>query len=67
MHDWLGVRGYRGDDGDAALRKRVRSAGAGPTDAPAPARPPGDNPGGADLGPGHEERGGYVDVELHRY
>jgi N-acetylglutamate synthase-like GNAT family acetyltransferase len=33
----------------------------------AAARPRVDTPAGPDLGPGHEESGGYVDVEQHRY
>ncbi len=67
VHDWLVVRGFRGPvDGD--LRKRVgagdalsvrREPAAGtPYDA---AADPGARP------PGHEESGGYVNVEDHRY
>jgi N-acetylglutamate synthase-like GNAT family acetyltransferase len=33
----------------------------------AAARPRVETPAGPDLGPGHEERGGYVDVEQHRF
>jgi N-acetylglutamate synthase-like GNAT family acetyltransferase len=33
----------------------------------ASARPRMDTPAGPDLGPGHEESGGYVDVEQHRF
>jgi hypothetical protein len=75
VSDWLGVRGYR-DTGDGVLRKRVTAAGpgAGVTAAvdrgaggAAPAAPDRGTPGGTDRGPGHEEAGGYVDVEDHRY
>lgn len=65
VHDWLAVRGYRGSNDDTALRKRVRDE----DEAPAPAttdtatatarlsaRPP-----------GHEESGGYVNIEDHQY
>jgi N-acetylglutamate synthase-like GNAT family acetyltransferase len=65
VHDWLVVRGFRGPiDGD--LRKRVgikhetasqRRAG----ESYEATRDP------ADQGPGHEEQGGYVNVEEHRY
>ncbi len=69
VHDWLLVRGYTGNESDASLRKRVgrvesvetgtagRHTGRG-RDTP---------PGGAARPPGHEESGGYVDVEDHRY
>lgn len=74
MHDWLGVRGYTGSGTDAALRKRVgvapeppgsyRDRSAGRDSA---ATSSGSDPAGADRGPGHEEQGGYVDVEDHQY
>ena len=62
VHDWLMVRGYRGNERDAALRKRVGRVESAPAtaadrQAPIPAARP----------PGHEESGGYVDVEDHRY
>ena len=67
VHDWLVVRGFRGSvDGD--LRERV---GAGsPTRRPTPTthRETGglaDDPGA--RAPGHEEQGGYVDVDEHQY
>lgn len=86
LHDWLAVRGYRGGDGDRALRKRVTGdtgvaygrapsgahvpvpSAAAQVPAPSAAR----DSGGAertatDRGPGHEEAGGYVAVEDHRY
>jgi N-acetylglutamate synthase-like GNAT family acetyltransferase len=64
VHDWLAVRGYKGGSNDDVLRKRVqvdteRPAGPRPAvggSAPLSARPP-----------GHEESGGYVDVDSHRY
>ncbi len=67
VHDWLVVRGFRGSvDGD--LRKRVGSTRAGPQ------RPPSTDPAAYDVAadprgqaPGHEEQGGYVDVDEHRY
>ena len=64
VHDWLLVRGYRGDERDLALRKRVGVREAVPTHRAA-------SPGGRlpedTLPPGADERGGYVDVEDHRY
>ena len=67
MHDWLVVRGFRGDlDGD--LRKRVGSSPATPARTPRPDAATYD--AAADEGgqaPGREEQGGYVDVDEHRY
>jgi GNAT superfamily N-acetyltransferase len=73
LHDWLAVRGYRGSTSDTTLRKRV-----GSEEQPAPARG-GSSPAepaasraydpasAGDRAPGHEESGGYVDVDEHRY
>ncbi|MGZ4426414.1 MAG: GNAT family N-acetyltransferase [Nocardioidaceae bacterium] len=70
VHDWLVVRGFRGPS-DSVLRKRV---GAG--SAPAGPRRPGTAKvaerydAAADPGsrpPGHEETGGYVNVDDHQY
>ena len=68
VHDWLVVRGFRGpSDGD--LRKRVRAGadGAPPRRQPRPveAYDVRTDPGGRP--PGHEEQGGYVNPEEHRY
>lgn len=67
VHDWLVVRGFRGPvDGD--LRKRVGSRPAAPARPPRAGGTPYDvaaDPGGRP--PGHEEQGGYVDVDEHRY
>jgi GNAT superfamily N-acetyltransferase len=67
VHDWLVVRGFRGPvDGD--LRKRV--GGPMATSATARRRPAEAYDVSADpsgRGPGHEEQGGYVNVEEHRY
>jgi GNAT superfamily N-acetyltransferase len=67
IHDWLVVRGFRGAV-DGYLRKRVgiseREAARAPR-ATSPAYDPAEHPG--DQAPGHEEQGGYVDVEDHRY
>jgi GNAT superfamily N-acetyltransferase len=66
VHDWLVVRGFRGSlDGD--LRRRV---GTNPSPSPSPRRPPEpydvtQDPAG--RAPGHEEQGGYVDVDEHEY
>jgi GNAT superfamily N-acetyltransferase len=69
VHDWLVVRGFRGPlDGD--LRKRVRAGGREPREVRRPAQPSEPYDVGADPGgraPGHEEQGGYVDVDEHRY
>jgi GNAT superfamily N-acetyltransferase len=66
VHDWLVVRGFRGPvDGD--LRKRVGTTyERAPVAASAPetydaAQDP------AGQAPGHEEQGGYVNVEEHQY
>lgn len=75
LHDWLAIRGYRGDDADAALRKRVESPSEASARASAPrdgqpsarpARNTAEELTGA-LAPGREESGSYVDVEDHRY
>ncbi len=70
VHDWLLVRGYEGNESDAALRKRVGGAGMGA--AAADAREPATRHTGqgsmvGSRPPGHEESGGYVDVEDHRF
>jgi GNAT superfamily N-acetyltransferase len=63
VHDWLIVRGFRGPtDGD--LRKHVRPRA---DQVAAPAAPVPYTASAADLGPGHEEQGGYVRVEDHRF
>lgn len=64
VHDWLAVRGYRGGERDAALRKRVLAEDEPPrvaTSATAPSTPLSARP------PGHEESGGYVNIEDHQY
>ncbi len=75
MHDWLAVRGYRGVHGrhDTAAQagRRAddqRSAPAGgPSKAePAPSRAY-DPAADGERAPGHEESGGYVDVDEHQY
>jgi len=67
VHDWLVVRGFRGPlDGD--LRKRVRTGGGEAPRRQPPAQEEYDvrsDPGG--RAPGHEEQGGYVDIDEHRY
>jgi GNAT superfamily N-acetyltransferase len=65
VHDWLVVRGFRGPiDGD--LRKRVgikheTASQRRASESYEAAKDP------ADQGPGHEEQGGYVNVDEHRY
>ena len=73
VHDWLAARGYRGSSAEAALRKRVSVVPDPPT-APAPETvgaagtgAAGSDAAGSDRGPGHEDQGGYVDVEDHAY
>ena len=62
VYDWLAVRGFTGAiDGD--LRKRV---GSTPPRSSAASSAAGPVPGDA-MPPGHEESGGYVDVDDHRY
>lgn len=65
MHDWLGVRGYRGDDTDRLLRKRVDPPSPATSGTPDPLRVT--REASAAMGPGREESGGYVDVDDHRY
>ena len=67
VHDWLVVRGFRGSvDGD--LRKRVGTTYGTPTTGgqrhPESYDAAGDPAGQA---PGHEEQGGYVNVEEHQF
>ena len=82
VHDWLVVRGFRGTV-DGELRKRVGSDRGRPAPATSSAARPGPSQSasgdpasgastpaaaaGGDRGPGHEESGGYVDVEYHQY
>ena len=76
------MRGYRGADSpatDSVLRKRVGAGGRRdePSTGPAGARPaPSRSASGGtsydpasegERAPGHEESGGYVDVDDHRY
>jgi GNAT superfamily N-acetyltransferase len=71
LHDWLAVRGYRGGTSDTTLRKRVGADRQRTATAPAPAEAPAGTPydpgGEGERGPGHEESGGYVDVDDHQY
>jgi len=68
LHDWLAVRGYRGSTADTTLRKRVGSEPAEPVPSRTAAAGSTYDPGReGDRGPGHEESGGYVDVDEHRY
>lgn len=64
VHDWLAVRGYRGNERDASLRKRVDDPDAEEA-TPAPAATASVPPDSRSLG--QEESGDYVDVESHRY
>jgi GNAT superfamily N-acetyltransferase len=73
LHDWLAVRGYRGSTTDTTLRKRVgaddqRSGVRGSSSKvqPAPSRAY-DPAADGERAPGHEESGGYVDVDDHQY
>ena len=65
VHDWLAVHGYQGASSDTALRKRVRDEDSAPAPARAPARS--DATPLSARPPGHEETGGYVNVEDHQY
>jgi GNAT superfamily N-acetyltransferase len=72
LHDWLAVRGYRGSNADTTLRKRVGADAQRPpvhgssTAQPAASRAF-DPAAAGERAPGHEESGGYVDVDDHRY
>ena len=75
---WLLAHGFTGTD-DGRLRKQVGDRtrdigqhqsgrpGSGRAELPDEAGPRVETPVGPDMGPGHEEGGGYVDVEQHRY
>ena len=67
VHDWLVVRGFRGpSDGD--VRKRVGNRSLEAQRVPArPAEPYDVEADPSGRGPGHEEQGGYVDIEKHLY
>lgn len=65
VHDWLLVRGYKGNESDASLRKHVGeqpNAQLGPVQTSPQARVP-----SGSRSDGQEESGDYVDVESHRY
>ncbi|WP_338750780.1 GNAT family N-acetyltransferase [Janibacter alittae] len=65
VHDWLLVRGYKGSQGDASLRKHVGekpNAQFGPVQTSPPERVP-----SGSRSDGQEESGDYVDVESHRF
>lgn len=64
LHDWLAVRGYRGGTSDTTLRKRV---GGDESVARPPGRGSDDSTMAGAMPPGHEESGGYVDVDDHSY
>jgi hypothetical protein len=66
-------RGYRGSSSDTTLRngsRRWTSAppqGGGPSKAEPASSRAYDPAAVGDRAPGHEESGGYVDVDEHRY
>lgn len=64
VHDWLAVKGYQGGSNDTALRKRVEVADRSAPPVKAPGR---QTAAPAARPPGHEESGGYVDVDDHQY
>ena len=67
VHDWLVVRGFRGPvDGDLRRRVGVVRVPAGRA-VPKPQERYDSAADPAGQGPGHEEQGGYVDVDEHRY
>lgn len=66
VHDWLMVRGYRGNERDASLRKHVATDDA----APAPQQVAAAAASAEDQSafpPGREDSGGYVNIEQHQY
>ena len=63
VQEWLEARGFRGDDRDDTLRKRVRVR---ETVAAATGKAP-EFDADVDMPPGHEESGGYVDAAQHRF
>lgn len=68
VHDWLAVRGYRGATSDTTLRKRVGDTGDRGTPSRSVSGHASYDPAtSGDRGPGHEESGGYVDIDEHRY
>jgi GNAT superfamily N-acetyltransferase len=64
VHDWLLVRGYRGNERDASLHKRVGVPETVDAARPVAAAP---QPDEAAFPPGREDSGGYVDIENHQY
>ena len=62
LHDWLSIRGYKGSSTDTALRKHVEVSAPAPRVDKAPVRPD-----TTAVPPGHEDNGGYVDVDAHQY
>lgn len=66
VHDWLMVRGYRGNERDASLRKRVTLPEAAGS-APAAASPAAPKEQLSTFPPGREDSGGYVSQEQHQY
>lgn len=66
VHDWLVVRGFRGPiEGD--LRKRVGNRTEPTHGAAKPAEQYDAAADPSGRGPGHEEQGGYVNIEEHQY
>jgi GNAT superfamily N-acetyltransferase len=66
VQDWLAVRGFRGSVSDPTMRKRVVADSGEPVTA---SKETLFDPGASasTLPPGHEESGGYVDIDEHRY
>ncbi|WP_068259597.1 GNAT family N-acetyltransferase [Janibacter limosus] len=62
VHDWLLVRGYKGNESDPTLRKHVGEAGSGRLPEPSTTAAP-----SGSRSQGEEESGDYVDVEAHRF
>lgn len=66
VHDWLVVRGFRGPiDGDLRKRVGIKHETGSRTRRQEEAYDVALDP--ADQAPGHEEQGGYVNVEEHQY
>ena len=65
VHDWLAIRGYKGRTSNTTLRKHVRlnEPAADPVGTVETKAAPDQTA----VPPGHEDCGGYVNIENHRY
>ena len=67
LFDWLVVRGYAGSESGGPVRKRVGLNTGGNPHLPPLRRHTADPTLDHAFPPGHEESGGYVDLDEHQY